>query len=150
MSSVRLEQQFSCIFKIAVLVPPHSCGWQENCIDRQLHGALVSRGEDKEECRVISWMPLLKTHLPYLVNLLSHFEAKIIGFMTSHKLTLWTKGRENSYNARVRRFASCTHACVCMSFSNARHPVSSVRLALGGARPWRGCCWLHSHYSPRL
>lgn len=68
-----------------MLVPPHPGSWQENCTDSQLLGALASRGEDEEGCLFIPWASLLKTHLTYSVNS-SHFEAKTIGFMTSHKL----------------------------------------------------------------
>lgn len=64
---------------------------------------------------VYSMASILKTHLPYSVNLLYHFEAKTIGFMTSHKLMLLAKGRQYSFNARARRY-TCTyaHVCVCL------------------------------------
>jgi len=57
-------------------------------MDRQLPGALASRREDEEECLVYPWASLLKPHLPYSINLLSHFVSKTTGFMMSQTYTI--------------------------------------------------------------
>lgn len=84
-------------------------------MDIQLIVALASRGEEEQGCLFVPLASLLKPHLPYSVNLLSHFETKTIGFPTSHKLMLLAKGREYSFNARVTRCACIyVHVYACL------------------------------------
>lgn len=115
MTAVRPEQHFCSHVQHCSVVPPHPSGWQETCMDIQLIVALASRGEEEQGCLFVPLASLLKLHLPYSVNLLSHFETKTIGFPTSHKLMLLAKGREYSFNARVTRCACLyVHVYACL------------------------------------